>query len=198
MPSPSSTGYLGQESLYPNPSPCGLVDDTAGETTEFRETILKATGATEVPAQMLVSALADNYFHHMYPLEPIIDPGDLAVHQPSPLLVSSVCLMGTTYGHPRGLVSQLSAANKYYLRVKTLLVTDYEKNDLLVLKALCILTCRSVKLPTQISMDSSWHWLGVALRYAIHMGLHKEATYEDKEAGGSFRRMWWHLFVRLS
>lgn len=190
-------GYLGQESLYQNPGPCGLVDDTASETAELRETILKATSAAELPPQMLVNALADSYFHHVYPLEPIVDPDDLIGPQPSPLLVSSICLIGTTYGHPHGFISQLSAANKYYLKVKILIVIDYEKNDLFVLKALCMLTCRSVKLPTQISMDSSWHWLGVAIRHAIHMGLHREATYECKEERRVLRRLWWHLFVRF-
>lgn len=189
-------GYLGEESLYPIPSIPRYVDDTIAETTEFCEKLLEGTNVTEIPPPMLVSAMADNYFDHVYPLEPVIDRGDLLRHGSSPLLVLAVCMSGTSFGHLRGSTKQIMASNKYYLRVKTLVNIDYEKNNVIVLKALCMLSCRGAKLPTQINMDSAWHWLGVSVRYAIHMGLHKEATYHGKDTAGTCRRMWWHLFVR--
>jgi hypothetical protein len=112
--------------------------------------------------------------------------------------VHSVCMLASAYGHRRGGISQLSAAKKYYLKAKLLLATEHERNKLAVLKALCLMTCRSMTDPTVICLDSLWHWLGAASRYAIHMGLHKEATYRGNQDAGTRRRMWWHLFVRMS
>ncbi|KIV97954.1 hypothetical protein PV10_01649 [Exophiala mesophila] len=192
--SPESVGYMGEESFLRNPSVPPFVDDSAAETTSWAEKILHLTGATIPPSNMLVAALADLYFEHVYPHQPIVDRADLVKYQSSPLLLHAICVIGSSYGHPRASVSQLKAANSFYLKAKTLLDTEHEKDNLVTLKALCLLTCRSVRLPTHISLQSNWHWQGAAVRYAIHMGLHKETTYASREAAGCCRRIWWQLF----
>lgn len=194
--SPESVGYMGEESYLRNPSVPPFVDDSAAETASWSEKILQLTGATIPPSNMVVAALADLYFEHVYPHQPIIDRADLVKYQTSPLFLYTICVIGSSYGHPRASVSQLKMANSFYLKTKTLLDTEYEKDNLVTLKALCLLTCRSVRLPTHISLQSNWHWQGAAVRYAIHMGLHKETTYASREAAGCCRRIWWLLFVR--
>lgn len=189
---------MGEESYLRNPSVPPFVDDSAAETASLSDKMLQLTGATALPSKLLVDALADLYFEHIYPHQPIVDRDDLLKYQSSPLLLQAICLIGSSYGHPRASTTQLKMANSFYLKVKTLLDTEHEKDNLVTIKALCLLTCRSVRLPTQISLQSNWHWLGAAVRYAFHMGFHKESTYAAREAPGSCRRMWWVLFVRRS
>ncbi|KIW95649.1 uncharacterized protein Z519_04234 [Cladophialophora bantiana CBS 173.52] len=192
--SPGSVGYLGEESMMlQNPSALQFDDETEAETAEFYAKTLLSTGAVALPSQMLVAALTDAYFEHIHLHQPLVDRTDFERFQ-SPLLVHSVCMLASAYGHRRGGISQLSAAKKYYLKAKLLLATEHERNKLVVLKALCLMTCRSMTEPTVICLDSLWHWLGAASRYAIHMGLHKEATYSGNQDAGTRRRMWWHLF----
>ena len=196
--STGSVGFLGEESYLRNASVPDFVDDTLAETAEMREKIVQVTGATVPPPKMVIAALGDVYFDHIYPQYPLVDRADLVHDASSPLLLLSLCLVGASYGHRRASKSQISMANQYYLKVKTLLDVEQEKDNVIVLKALCLLTCRSVKLPTQVCLESNWHWQGVAVRYAIHMGLHKESTYAGRQDGGSCRRLWWHLFVRAA
>ncbi|KEF58535.1 uncharacterized protein A1O9_06461 [Exophiala aquamarina CBS 119918] len=192
--SPGSVGYLGEESMMlQNPSALQFDDETEAETAEFYAKTLLSTGAAALPSQMLVAALTDAYFEHIHLHQPLVDRTDFERFQ-SPLLVHSVCMLASAYGHRRGGISQLSAAKKYYLKAKLLLATEHERNKLVVLKALCLMTCRSMTGPTVICLDSLWHWLGAASRFAIHMGLHKEATYSGNQDAGTRRRMWWHLF----
>lgn len=193
--SPHSVGYLGEESYLGNPSVPPHIDDAAAETAEWQSKVLQVTDATVLPSKVMIEALADVYFGQVHPHQPIVDRADIAETHPSPLLVQSLCLIGSSFGHRRASTSQIKSANPFYLKVKTLLAADHEKDNLLVLKALCLLTCRSVTLPTHICLDSNWYWQGVAVRYATHMGLHKEASYAGKESPGSCRRLWWHLYV---
>ena len=183
--------------MLQNPSALQFDDETEAETAEFYAKTLLSTGAVALPSRMLVAALTDAYFEHVHPHQPLVDRADFERFQ-SPLLVHSVCMLASAYGHRRRGINQLSAAKKYYLKAKLLLATEHERNKLAVLKALCLMTCRSMTAPTVICLDSLWHWLGAASRYAIHMGLHKEATYSGNQDAGTRRRMWWHLFVRMS
>ncbi|OAL31263.1 hypothetical protein AYO20_08318 [Fonsecaea nubica] len=196
--SPGSVGYLGEESMMlQNPSALQVDDETEAETAKFYSKALMATGAVTLPSHMMVAALTDAYFEHIHPHQPLIDRTDFGRFQ-SPLLVHTVCMLASAYGHRRGGISQLSAAKKHYLKAKMLLAAEHERNKLVVLKALCLMTSRSMTEPTVICLDSLWHWLGVASRYAIHMGLHKEATYSGNQDAGTRRRMWWHLFVGMA
>ncbi len=197
-PSSGSVGFLGEESYLRNASIPDFADDTVAETAEMRDKIIRVTGATVLPSKMVIAALSDVYFDHIYPQYPLVDRVDIDHTASSPLLLLSLCLVGASYGPRRASKSQISMANQYYLKVKTLLDVEHEKDNVIVLKALCLLTCRSVKLPTQVCLESNWHWQGVAVRCAIHMGLHKESTYAGRQDGGSCRRLWWHLFVRVA
>lgn len=170
-------------------------DDEASESATIKETILQLTGARIQPSLMLVNAFAEVFFEHIYPLHPIVDRDDLVIYSDSTLLVQSLCLIGSSFGHPRDSQDQIKTSEPFYQKVKTLLDLGYERNNLVVLKVLCMLTCRSVRQPTRIDFHNTWHWLGLALRYVIHMGLHKQATYARRKAAGSCRRLWWHLYV---
>jgi hypothetical protein len=46
-------------------------------------------------------------------------------------------------------------------------------------------------------LDSSYQWLGMAIRLAYQMGLHRESTYSKLENPGSARRIMWSLYVSI-
>ncbi len=113
--------------MLQNPSAPQFDDETEAETAEFYDKALLSTGAVALPSQILVAALTDAYFEHIHPHQPLIDRADFERFQ-SPLLVHSVCMLGSAYGHRRRGISQLSAAKKYYLKAKLLLTTEHERN----------------------------------------------------------------------
>ena len=48
--------------------------------------------------------------------------------------------------------------------------------------------------PNVASMDNSFWWTGVAIRLAQQIGMHREPSPRDKDAGLK-RRIWWTLYV---
>ncbi|KAL3485046.1 hypothetical protein BJX62DRAFT_217726 [Aspergillus germanicus] len=69
-----------------------------------------------------------------------------------------------------------------YDKVKTLIYLNHEADNLAVLKAFSLLTCYSPLSTDQVTLDGPWHWLGMGVRLAIQMGLHKSATYTSKDS----------------
>lgn len=187
-------GYLAEESFLSN-SCAPELSMSESEPMEIASTcdkILQATDATTLPPPPLIDAFVDVYFTYVFPMVPVVDRCDLTVQPQSTLLLQTLCLIGSHFRQPQ---KSISSAHHFYRKVKTLLDVNYEKDSLTTLKSLCLIGCRSAGLPTNISMDSSWHWAGVATRYLYSMGLHREATYTARSNAGISRRIWWHLFV---
>ncbi|KAK0609225.1 Acetamidase regulatory protein [Lasiodiplodia hormozganensis] len=82
-----------------------------------------------------------------------------------------------------------------YIKVKTLLFLDMEKDPLVVLRAVALLGSWSSHPPQAISLECPWQWNGTAIRLALQLGLHREATYTDSERHKRSRRVMWFLFV---
>jgi hypothetical protein len=108
------------------------------------------------------------------------------------LLQQTVCLAGSLLQHRP---SSLVLGHSQYEKVKTLLFVNYEEDELVVLKSLCILACWSPTSPSVVTLDGSWHWTGTAVRLAIQMGLHKQVTYSRYDNPATLRRMFWLLRV---
>lgn len=185
-------GYLAEESFLSNScrsEPAGV------EATEREDDIntVPVNNTVALPPDALISAFVDAYFANLYPLVPVVEREDVVGDNRSLLLVQCLCLLGSHFRRPR--LPAIPSADAFYTRVKDLLNMNFEKNTLAILKALCLIACRSAESPTNVSLDSPWHWLGVATRYAFNMGLHREMTYQGRQAAGISRRIWWHLFV---
>lgn len=162
----------------------------------FSQKILKTTHATTPLSKAKVEALADSYFRHLYHRVPVIDRKDLLGKEPSPLVCQSICLIGTLLRHP-GIRSPLEDSDEYYCKIKAMLFANHEANYHHVLQALCLLVFRNTTPPRALSLDSSYQWLGMAIRLAYQMGLHRESTYSKLENPGNARRIMWSLYVRL-
>ncbi|KAH8902040.1 hypothetical protein BR93DRAFT_887960 [Coniochaeta sp. PMI_546] len=158
--------------------------------SNFREAILMATQAASLPETVLQRALVDSFIEHMSHLYPVVDPSDLENPGSCVLLDQALCLAGSLTRHSS---ASMKLSRLLYEKVKTLISVNYEEDHVQTLKALCILSCWSLKPPDQISVDGPWHWTGVATRLAIQMGLHEESTYAKRPNARCLRRIFWHL-----
>lgn len=192
-------GYLGEQSLmsYSSPSvsiaPGGLGDSFA---EIVNEEFMKVTGAALLPPEKRVEAFAESFFEYVYHRMAIIDRRDIQTETPSVLLSQALCLIGTLLRHPGRGSSPLHSGEIYYVRAKTLLSVSYERDHLTVLKALCLISCWNVTPATMVTQDGAWHWIGIAIRLALQMGIHKDATCSQFANPGVARRMAWYLYVR--
>ncbi|RMJ26354.1 putative transcription factor [Aspergillus sp. HF37] len=156
--------------------------------------ILRVTDATSLPPPSKIQVFADTYFKHLYHIAPVIDRADLLVEEPSILLLQAICLIGSQLRYPRDQSPTL-LSESYYLKIKTLIYAKHEHDNFVILKTLCILCFWIITPPVVVSLDSSYHWLGVAVRLAYQMGLHRESSYSKLSNPGATRRIMWFLFV---
>lgn len=189
-------GFLGDQCMF-SPSDLPEWSNSVPPDTMPRDTmenVLQVTRASVLPSPVMIKALAEMYFEHLFPHLPVLDRCDVVLQQPSMLLMQSLCMAGSHF-RPHKEHSGIPSSEHFYNNAKMLLHVNHEKDSLVILKSLCLIASRSSQVPTQISLDGTWHWIGIAVRYAINMGLHKESTYTGKRSAGSCRRIWWHLFV---
>ena len=192
-------GYVGDDAIMsPCPAiPVSIMPKTGAFPGHIHEEILRLTGATSLPSPSRMQTFIEAYFKHIYYRAPVIDRSDLQGEAPSTLLLQAICMIGSQLRYPREQ-SPLAISEEYYLKVKTLLFTGHEINNFMVLKALCILCFWFVPPPVVVSLDGAWHWLGVAIRHAYQMGLHRESTCSKISNPGVARRIMWFLFVSMS
>ncbi|OQU94373.1 Fungal specific transcription factor domain-containing protein [Cladophialophora immunda] len=199
LPRPSTTAshqsYLGEQSLMSYSSPSASVAPSLNDS--FAEIVndefMKVTGAASLPPEKRVEAYAEAFFKYVYHRMAIIDRSDLQTDRHSLLLSQALCLVGTLLRHPRG-TSPLHSGEIYYVRAKTLLSVNHERDHLTILKSLCLLACWNVTPATMVSLDGSWHWIGLAIRLALQIGIHKDATCSQLPNAGVARRIAWYLF----
>lgn len=170
-------------------------DPDYAQRLDTKTTILEVTKADVLPRPALLRALVDAYFIHVYPLYPVVDREDVLGPEPSVLLQQAVCLAGSLMQHGPGSVR---LCRSQYEKVKTLIHLNHEADNLALLKALCLITCYSVVSTDRVTLDGPWHWLGVAIRMALQMGLHQQSTYARSANAGCLRRIFWQLVVRIA
>lgn len=190
------TGFIADHSVlsYDNPSPLTVPEGWLSPSIRIKEAVLAATEATVLPTPPLRRALIDAYFEHVFHNYPIVTRDDVSTPHASLLLQQAVCLAGSLVMRQ---ADNLQLAYSLYEKVKSLIYLNYEPDKLATLKAMCLLSCWSVKPPDKISLDGPWYWTGVASRLAIQMGLHRESTYTGKPASGQLRAIFWNLHVCL-
>jgi hypothetical protein len=189
-------GYIGEQSLMSSSSSISV--PTILESGSFSEhvhgQILKVTNAIDLPSRSKFQIFTETYFTHLYHVAPVIDRADLAVDKPSALLLLAICLIGSQLRYPRDQSPTL-LSESYYLKIKTLIYAKHEHDKLAILKTLCILCFWIITPPVVVSLDSSYHWLGVAVRLAYQMGLHRESSYMKLSNPAAARRLMWFIFV---
>lgn len=189
-------GYIGEESLMSSSSsvPSSVMPKAGSFPEHVHNEILRVTGATSLPPASKLQVFIDTYLKHLYHVAPVVDRGDLHVEESSILLLQAICLMGSQLRYPRDQSPTL-LSESYYLKIKTLIYTNHEHDNFVILKALCMLCFWIITPPVVVSLDSSYHWLGVAVRLAYQMGLHRESSCSKTCSPGAARRIMWFLFV---
>ncbi|KAM5353322.1 hypothetical protein ACJZ2D_016778 [Fusarium nematophilum] len=160
------------------------------QVSDMSVSILSLTGADVLPRPALVQALTDAYFQHVHPFYPIVDEADLQGPERSVMLQQAVCLAGSLMQHDPDMVL---FCRSQYEKVKTLIYLNHERDNVAILKSLCLLTCYSMDPTDRVSLDGPWHWSGIAIRLAIQMGLHKNSTHYQHPNPGCLRRIFWQL-----
>lgn len=204
LQSPSVTsdglGYVGELSVMSNQrmQPFQPSNDAFGSILHSRETLaILTTQADQLPPQPVIDALAEIYFQYLYHRMPVVNHSDLSTSCSSKLLQQSLCLAGSVLRHPRTTHEPTAVRSEsFYASAKSLFYNNHEKDPMNVLKSLCLLTLWNVTPPAVITFDCGWSWLGMALRLALQMGLHKESTYTKRSDPGAARRIAWFLYAQ--
>ena len=188
--------YVGEYAVLPNhrplPSEASIVVGSFSRAVE--EQTVVTTEADHLPPQSMIVALTATYFKYLYHRMPVVDRQDVVPTCHSTLLLQSLCLAGSILRHPKSTTS-LVESEKYYSRAKALFYTNHERDPITILKALCLLALWNVTPPAVITIDNSWNWLGLAIRFAFQMGLHRESTYSQRSTPGCARRIAWYLYA---
>jgi hypothetical protein len=184
---------MGETALlsWPRETPPPRASTTNNLSTIFQE-ILKASKAQELPSATQLQASADFYYNYLYHALPIFDKSDCPP-SPSILAKQTTYFLGCLVRFPDEATSL--ALQSAYEKIRAILYTRLEGDKLVILSALLALSCWSPNPPDIVSLDTSWHWVGSAVRLAIQMGLHREATYQTGSDTDLRKRLWWAIFV---
>lgn len=190
------SAYIGNGSLLscPQDADIGQPLGVGGRTLETAMLLNQLTKCHETPSDLLLRVSTDLYFSHLYSSLPIFDRSDLSTSQPSLLLRHLLHFSGSLVKRPEQR-QYSSLLREIYAKMKAILFFDMEPDKFTVLKTLCVLGCWSPNSPDVVTLDSSWHWTGAAMRLALQMGLHRESTYANISKPASCRKLWWCLLV---
>lgn len=190
-------GYIGEFSVLSTQGPLSCETPAAvGVLSKSVEAqIQTSTGADQLPPKSMTEALSSLYFKYLYHRIPVVDHQDVSSACSSTLLQQSLCLAGSVLRHPKSTKS-LVESERFYARAKVLFYSNHEHDPLTILKSVCLLTLWTVTPPAVVTIDSGWSWLGLAIRFAFQIGLHRESTYSQRSTPGCARRIAWFLYAQ--
>lgn len=156
--------------------------------------------AFQLPSKSVVDRLLDAYFTHINPTFPVVDQ-DLFLVQyqardpqnpPSLLLLHAMLVAGAHVFYDRDERDAQKAL--FFRRAKTLFDARFERNRDTVVQAALLLTWHSDGAEDVVA--NSWHWVGVAARTAMGLGMHRNADKSTLVPHNKrmWRRIWWLLF----
>ncbi|OJD11896.1 hypothetical protein AJ78_07426 [Emergomyces pasteurianus Ep9510] len=194
---PEQQGYIGEFTVFPPEGPRSYeIPAMAGSPLKVIEAQIQSfAGADQLPPKSMIEALSSIYFKYLYHRVPVVDRQQLTTACPSMLLQQSLCLAGSVLRHPRATKS-LAESESFYARAKALFYSNHEHDPLTILQSVCLLTLWTVTPASVVTIDSGWSWLGLAIRFAFQIGLHRESTYPQRASPGCSRRIAWFLYVQ--
>ncbi|OQV04647.1 Fungal specific transcription factor domain-containing protein [Cladophialophora immunda] len=148
---------------------------------------------------VLRKSYTDIFLKHCFTFCPVMDESLLALpeYETSLAIQQSIGLIGSVI---QPSLLHVDKPSVYYERARMLIQGGYEPNPLAALIAVMLFYWHAAAPPTVISMNTVWWWIGVAVRQAQELGLHREAkigqAFRPGETIGLRRRIWWTLFAR--
>lgn len=192
-PNPQAS-YLGESGYMPFLNHEEHVSSTHGGGP----VTIKIVQTIDPLSPVLRKSYTELFLKHCFTFCPVLDASLLALpdFETSLALQQSIGLIGSII-QPSLLHGDKPSA--YYERARLLIQGGYEPNPLAALVAVILFYWYAAAPPTVISMNGVWWWIGVAVRQAQELGLHREAkvgqTFRPGETIGLRRRIWWTLFV---
>ena len=170
----------------------GVEEASTTTSAKLREALLKSVQLDLAPRPVLVRTWADTYWKHVFHYCPVLDEKDLDASTASTTIGRAICLVGNLMRHNPG---GSKVANELYEEVKLLIYLNHDIDAAQTLKVMCLLALWSAKPSNPITLDGPWHWIAVAIRLALQMGLHRECTYSSRSDAKCLRRIFWTLHV---
>ncbi|KAJ9606673.1 hypothetical protein H2200_008681 [Cladophialophora chaetospira] len=158
-----------------------------------------AENRPDVLPPVLQESYLETYFDYCYTWCPILDR---ATMQSCPefgnsmLLREALALLGS---HLRPPLMPHPKPRQHYYRTRRLFYDNDEDHPLLRILAVMLLYWWSSGPPNVASIDTNWWWMGVSIRLAQEIGVHREQDAGQQlrpgETTGLRRRIWWTLFI---
>ena len=171
-------------------------DATDGTMTATLPAIIGDVDVDSIPA-VLRAAYLDTYYHFCFTWSPIISTDAGCDSNNSLMLRHGLALVGSCIRPP---LTQHTSPSEHYERMKALFYGNHEMNPVQRLSALMLLHCWGSHPPDIVGVDTQWWWLGVTIRLAQELGVHRELRPDQHaqhgETPGLRRRVWWTLFAR--
>ncbi|RDW58678.1 hypothetical protein BP6252_13154 [Coleophoma cylindrospora] len=150
-----------------------------------------------LPHRALADELVHAYFKHVNPICPLVDE-EIFLRQyrsrdtsdaPSLLVLQAILMVGAHVSRKMPERETLKAT--FFRRAKLLFDARLEKNRDLVVQAALLLTWHSDG--AEDICANAWHWIGIAVRTASGLGMHRDTTPSTLNAHDKriWRRIWW-------
>ncbi|OJJ03444.1 hypothetical protein ASPVEDRAFT_42914 [Aspergillus versicolor CBS 583.65] len=135
-------------------------------------------------------ALLDSFAAHSAPWYPFVTA--LQIHD-APALLQRALMLSGSLTRRIDTVEDLRLPYTLYIQAKESIYASSGRNPIILLMAITITACWSLRPPSVVSLDGPWHWAGLATRLALQLGLHRERTYSHLQSPNECRLIWYHL-----
>lgn len=192
----ASQGFIASDSVLSYQS-YNLTSRTSHPNWKATENFLRSKQRDHPLKEPLQQALIDSFRVHLRHLYPVIQDSDNGPSDTDlPLLLrQSLCMAGSLIRRI-GSVEDLVLPHTLYQAISGRIYEDnHQEGSITVLKAMYLLSCWSLRPPYVVSLEGPWHWIGMAIRHAIQIGLHRESTYAQHAGSDCCRQIWWGLVV---
>ena len=167
-------------------------------------TYLEAKEVFEYPPPDILEALVSTFLDRWWPIYPIVFRQELLQQHKNKsipwILLHAICFVAATYCpmaviHRAGFASRKPARFAYYRKAKALFDTGYERNKIVVLQSVIMLTFWGG------GPNNYWNfysWIGTGVTIAETLGLHRslDGTNMKPQDRSLLKRLWWTLLIR--
>ena len=159
------------------------------------------SGAVELPEKSLADDLVQAYFVHVNRGWPIVDEvdfmekynGNNPQRQVPLLLLHAIFLVGShVLSSKREDLKELKRVS--FRKAKALFDSRFEQDRAIYIQVALLMTWNSDGLEDVVA--NCWHWIGLAARTALGMGMHRDASQSSMTDGHKrlWVRLWWVLY----
>lgn len=154
--------------------------------------VLELYHAFDLPPNSVRQSLVDAFLDHCWTWMPVIDR-DISTTEPQSYLLLQALFLAGSQMRMNG--ARFASPVDYLRRFKALLDTNYEKDPITLVAALCIIQWWNPSGPNVVSTMNSRFWTYYAVNIAQQIGLHRKAP-EGTPLIQLRKRLWWTLYVR--